>query len=140
MKRRSQSSTERDLASPGRKEREAAPEFVEEECTGRHDGEELEHLRARRPTPERLRRLESKQDDDRKAHQDLAKLVNETRVELAGVRGELKVLPELVELIKGKSADEQKTERVRLNTRAKIIIALVGLGSAGLGLLAGGVL
>lgn len=105
-----------------------------EDATDRYEGEELQRIRARRPTPERLRKLEVKQDEDRKAHQELVKIVTDTRVEVAGLRGELKVLPELVDLIKGR----ETTERLRLNTRAKIIIAAIPLATAIAGYLLGG--
>ena len=110
------------------------PEPVWEDATDRYEGEELQRIRARRPTPERLRKLEIKQDEDRKAHLELVKIVTDTRVDVAGLRGELKVLPELVELIKGK----EQTERLRLNTRAKVIIAAIPLLTAVAGYLLGG--
>jgi uncharacterized coiled-coil protein SlyX len=138
MKRRSQTSTERDMAGiAARKSRdESAPDFVAEECTGKYEGAELERIRSRRPTPERLRILERKQDEDRKAHQELVAMVNETRVDVAGMRGELKVLPELVDLIKSRTTESNKTERVRLTSRARVVIAIVGLGGTALGVLA----
>jgi uncharacterized coiled-coil protein SlyX len=138
MKRRSQTSTERDIAGiQARKSRdEAAPDFVCEDVTGKYEGAELERIRSRRPTPERLRILERKQDEDRKAHQELVAMVNETRVDVAGMRGELKVLPELVDLIKSRTTESNKTERVRLTSRARVVIAIVGLGGTALGVLA----
>ncbi|HXH95575.1 MAG TPA: hypothetical protein VNH40_00060, partial [Gaiellaceae bacterium] len=36
------------------------PEFVDEEYTDRYAGEELRSMRERRPTPQRLARLEAK--------------------------------------------------------------------------------
>ena len=38
------------------------PSFVVEECTGKYEGADLQAIRSRRPTPERIRRLEDKHD------------------------------------------------------------------------------
>lgn len=64
MKRRSQSATERDLGGQAaRRAREAAaPEFVDEEATGRYEGPDLQRIRERRPTPQRIARVEVRVD------------------------------------------------------------------------------
>lgn len=60
-----------------RVEKHADPvvEFVSEECTGRYEGEDLQRVRARRPTPERIARLELK-------HDRLAEVVTDVRVDV----------------------------------------------------------
>lgn len=98
----------------------------DDDITGQYQGEDLAQARARRPTVQRLARLEAKQDEDRGNLHELA-------VGLAGIRGELKVLPELVELIKSKSNNEHQTRRLSMTTRARVIIAVVGALGTGLG-------
>ena len=72
MKRRHQTSTERDMAGlAARKERDAAvPEFVCEDITGSYTGDELVNARrTRRSTEQRVEHLENKYD--RLVHQVL---------------------------------------------------------------------
>jgi hypothetical protein len=38
------------------------PDFADEEGTGKHDGEELDAIRANRPPPKRFEKLEKRQD------------------------------------------------------------------------------
>jgi hypothetical protein len=106
--RRVQSSTHRDVVGlAARKEREAeVPEFVCEDVTGTYssDPDRLARERAKRPTDERVHRLEAKYD----------KLVH-TVLERT-----------------------ERRERHQLDTRARIIVALVGLGGAVAGYLLGG--
>ncbi len=49
-------------SATSRRERQAAPVYVEPEATGNYEGEELRRIRARRPTPQRIERLEDKHD------------------------------------------------------------------------------
>jgi hypothetical protein len=138
--KRFQSQTERDLAGiEARRDRHRSaprgiPEFRSEEVTGQYEGEELAQARAKRPTDERIARLEQK-------HDSLDGMVNDMRVELGNVSGKLDVLPDLVDLIRGKSAadqartaDEHETRRLSMTTRAKVVIAIVGLAGAALGI------
>lgn len=102
-KHRHQTQTERDISGlAAREERDAARENADgvpepvtyEDVTGQAEGDALRALRARRPTGERLERLEVK-------HDALVKDVTETRVDVGKIKGQLEVLPELVSLIKG---------------------------------------
>jgi uncharacterized coiled-coil protein SlyX len=140
--RRQQSQTERDLAGiAARRERNRAspargvPEFTTDELTGNYQGEDLARMRARRPTPNRLERLEKKQDEDRAEIKTLTTTVSDLRVDVANIDGKLDVLPELLQLIRGKSADDNKTTRHIMTTRAKVILAVVGLVGTALGIL-----
>lgn len=140
--KRLQSQTERDLAGiAARRERHAAPaqgvpEFEVEEFTGRYEGEELAAMRKKRPTDERIGRLEEK-------HDSLTTTVNNLRVDVASIDGKLDVLPELVSLLKGKTtaeaaarADEHATKRLGMTNRTKIVLGILGvLGSGGIGAL-----
>ncbi len=69
----------------GRRERQAAPVYVEPEATGNYEGEELRRIRARRPTPQRLERLEDK-------HDQLVESVSDLREGFGRVEGQLAIL------------------------------------------------
>lgn len=58
-------------------------DFVAEDVTGQYQGAELARIRSRRPTPERIARLEAK-------HDQLASIVTEMRVDVADIRGDQK--------------------------------------------------
>lgn len=51
-----------ELSERARRDRTAAPHEVQQEVTGQFEGEELREARGRRPTNERLERLEEKGD------------------------------------------------------------------------------
>lgn len=118
--RRLQSQTERDAEGiQARKEREAAraaavpAPFESDDLTGQYEGEELEQARAKRPTDERLKRLEGKADKVNDILAEHANLLAEQATEIGNVKGELgnikgsigdiagemKVWPQLVETI-----------------------------------------
>ena len=106
------------------------PTLVDDDITGQYQGEDLARARARRPTEERIARVETKQDEDRKAIHTIA-------LGLEGIRGELKILPELVDLIKGQHATEHETKRQGMAGRTKVIIAILGVITTGLAILGG---
>lgn len=62
---------------------EAVPAEMPHEITGQYAGEELRAIRSRRPTDERIERLEDK-------HDALHEIVTETRVAVGEMRGEIK--------------------------------------------------
>jgi uncharacterized coiled-coil protein SlyX len=141
--RRRQSQTERDIAGiAARRDRErqqaarGVPVLVSEfdDLTGKYDGEDLALARAKRPTDARVARLEKKQDEDRLDLKGLAGIVGDLREDMAGMRGELKVLPELLELIKGKNAAEHETKRHGMTLRSKVVLAVIGALSTGGGI------
>lgn len=82
-----------------RKPRVVPDEFAEADqpATGVHEGEDLRRIRAQRPTPYRLERLEDKHDETRRDVADL-------RESVGRIEGKLDVLPQLVEAVQ-KSAD-----------------------------------
>lgn len=128
--KRQQTQTERDLDGlAARRERARSAPFgvpvTFDEVTGNYEGEELAQMRARRPTDMRLRILEQKQDDDRADHKALVAKVDQIHVDVAGMRGELSVLPKLLDLLEGK----EQTKRLGISTRGKIIIAALGVAS-----------
>jgi hypothetical protein len=133
-----QSQDERDIAGLAAKRgREAMslPEFVNEEITGRYEGEELERRRAARPPDEALRHLESKHDDLKrdveKKHDHLTKEVGETRhdvkalsdkmgdvrEEVAGAVGKLDgqamVLTEVLSIVKKTAESKVEVDRAK---------------------------
>lgn len=99
------------------------PAFVTEEGTGVVEGEALRAIRARRPTPERLQRLEDK-------HDELATVVTETRLELADFRGEFREMRGEIKTALGLIVPERQqvhtTHRAKIDSRTKIVIAIGG--------------
>jgi hypothetical protein len=82
------------------KARTAVPEPVFDDATGRYEGEQLAQIRSRRPTEQRIAHIE-------KAH-------GEIRVELRTT----------VDFIKLSHGEQHKTERARIGSRTKIMVAL----------------
>jgi hypothetical protein len=139
--RRLQTQTERDMDSlRARKEREGAgiPEdFDDEEYTGKHDAEDLARLRATRTSDDRLRRLEKK-------HDAISDIVHETRADVREMKGQLVVLPDLVDEIRAtaketrdresrrdaEDADVRKHRRERVTKLVGIVAALLSSGAA----------
>ncbi len=106
--------------------RTGVPAFVEEEATDKYEGEELARVRARRPTPERIGRLETK-------HDELAKVVTETRVLVGEMNGKLEVLPELISIVRTSADHAAERERMTLAdthdgraTRRKALLQIIG--------------
>jgi hypothetical protein len=79
----------------------------EEEVTGKHDGDELAMLRAKRPTHDRIARLEVKSDDAAKSN--------------ARVEGKLDAV---LVLLTGKATEDGKTNRIRITSNGKVTIAI----------------
>lgn len=108
---------------------ESAPEPVFDDITGKYSGDDLVRARSRRPTPERLRILETK-------HDALNEDVTEIRVGVSKMSGQMDVL---LKHILPAQVEEQKTERTRLTTSSKVAIAALGfLGSLVTAYLMGG--
>jgi hypothetical protein len=101
----------------------AIPDFVEPEATGNYEGEELARIRARRPTSERLRRLEEK-------HDALSETVIDLRVGIGTMSGKLDTV---LTHVTATHREQQVTERTRISSRAKIIVGVVGAVCAAIG-------
>lgn len=116
--KRMQTATERDLEGAAeRKKRHAeVPEYVCDDVTGQYHGEELREHRERRPVPDRISRLEEK-------HDSLVKVVGATREDVASMTGKLDAFLLVVE---SERKESHRTERVRIGSRAKVIVAVVG--------------
>lgn len=69
------------------------PGYVCDEITGVVEGEDLRRERAKRPSDERIERLEEK-------HDRLERAVTETRVIVGELNGKLEVLPQLVSMVR----------------------------------------
>lgn len=114
----------------------AIPHEVEHEGTGVHEGDELRAIRERRPTPERIRRLEKNGDDLRDGF-------DEFKTEVVGRLTKVEThVEQLVEWKKEERAEQRQRaqtnagiEKVRLNNRGKIIVALIGVVTAGISVL-----
>lgn len=119
--RRSQTQTERDLEGLAKKrERDSAVHdvipnpFEREPITGNYEGEELQRMRReKRTTGERVDRLEMK-------HDQLVQDVTETRVLVGEMRGELKVLPELVSVVKSVAQAGAQREHVTFTAKVDV--------------------
>lgn len=122
MKRTPPRGIDRDAYVP---KHSAAPEFVAEDVTGQYTGDELRTQRARRPTPERITRLEDK-------HDELVGTVTEVRLDVREMRAEVRTLIKHVETA---LTETHKTERIRIGSRAKVIVAVVGAVGALAGVL-----
>ena len=96
------------------------PAFVSEEATGRYDGDELRAIRSKRPTDERIARLEDK-------HDELVATVTDVRVSIGAMSGKLDAF---LGTISEERKQQHATEQVRIGSRAKVIVAIVGAISA----------
>jgi seryl-tRNA synthetase len=94
---RAQSQNDRDTEGfAARRERDAAsmvPEFLQDDITGKYEGEELEAQRERRPVTDRINRLEKKHDDLRV---DLKDVRVDFKSDLKDVRADVKELSDHV--------------------------------------------
>ena len=97
-------------------DKHATPEFIAEDVTGQYQGEELARFRARRPTDERIGRLEAK-------HDKLVETVGAVDKTVANMAGKLETF---LETIAADRREQHQTERMRIGSRAKVIIAIVG--------------
>jgi hypothetical protein len=92
----------------------ATPEtWPDEECTGKYEGDELEEIRAKRPTKERLRRVEKKQDK-------LGVDVGELKATVARIDGKLEVVPRLVNLLEKVVGAELAGDNAKLTAHLEI--------------------
>jgi hypothetical protein len=117
--RRLQSQTERDFEGlAAKREREAAPVLVPEEddYTGRYEGEELAEMRSQRSIDRRVGKLETK-------HDDLVEKVGAMHGDLREMRGEFR---QAMTTLNATLTEGAKTQRTRISTNGKIIIAIVG--------------
>ncbi len=129
MSPRIQSSTDRDIHGiAAKKEREAAPEeFANEEDSMAHDVPVRKEIRAKRDTKERLGKVEEKQDK-------LEDKVSAIHGDVREMRGELKTA---LSLIAPERKEVHTTERHRIDSRTKIIIAIVGAVGTAIGVVVG---
>ena len=112
-------------------------EFASEENSRNYEGEALREWRADRPPETRLARLEEKADEAAKKHleqarkhEELVEVVTDTRVAVGTMAGKQDAFLETIsKVLDGK----QKTERVRIGSREKIILAIVALAGTGIG-------
>ena len=113
---RPRSHQDRDVFVDKRTPPGGTPQFVDEECTGKYEGEDLARMRSRRPTPERISKLESK-------HDELVKAFNDHRTESSAAMGRVEgKLDTAISFI----TEGGKTARARITTNGKVLIAIVG--------------
>ena len=91
----------------------ATPVFVPEEVTGNYEGDELKKMRARRPTDERLTRLEDK-------HDVLDAKVDGIAVDVAGMKGQFTVIPRLVDTMEKAIEHLQQRDHVRFTASVDV--------------------
>jgi hypothetical protein len=104
----------RDRYVPKHKTPTAVPAFIEEEATGRYEGETLAQMRAKRPTDKRVGRLEEK-------HDQLAETVTKLRVDIGSMASKLDTV---LDHVTAAHREQQQTERVRIGSRGKVIAAI----------------
>ncbi len=104
-----------------------APVEIAEEVTGVMSGPELRDARARRPTDERIGRLETKHDEVRADLKELTgdvKImgghVGDLRASVGEMSGKLEVLPELVEIVKGIADRAGQREHITLTAQVDV--------------------
>lgn len=124
-RRRLQSATDRDIESDrARRERASASgevvDPIPDEITGRYEGDELEMYRSKRGTDERITRLESKHDKLTEAHQELVKSVGKVAQGVSEMRGEMKVLPRLVDALEKAAERRANDDHVTLTARVDV--------------------
>ncbi len=134
---RQQSQDERDAESyAALKKRElraglTVPEFTSEEITGRYEGEALAEQRDRRPTPDRIKRLEKKHDelkddlkDVRGDVKELSGHVSDLREDVAGAVGKLDgqdhVLSEMLSIVKKSAIDRADRDHVTFTAKVEV--------------------
>lgn len=110
---RHQTQTERDvsgLAAKAIREREShpIPPIIEDEVTGKYEGDELDARRAKRPTDERLKRLEDK-------HDALDAKVDVIAGDVQKINGELTHVPRLINLLERSLEQANATVTVTVN-------------------------
>lgn len=81
--------------------------------TGVHTGKQLADRRALRPTDVRFAHIEERLDET-------ARTANATAVAVAGMAGELKVLPELVDMIKQSADRANQREHVTFTAQVDV--------------------
>jgi hypothetical protein len=91
----------------------AVPHEVEDKVTGVLEGEALKTARGKRDTKERLERVETKQDEDR------ARL-GRMEVTLAGINGQMQVLPQLVTAVQDATRALEQRDQVRERAKTEV--------------------
>ncbi len=111
--KRFQTQTERDVQGmSARRARDAAAStFGDDEVTGQYEGEELHRMRARRPTVERIQRLEDKHDA--------------TLATVNKMSGKLDTLLELAGAEADARTERAKAEAVERESRRKYIVPII---------------
>jgi hypothetical protein len=100
----------------------AIPRPVEsfDDLTDRYEGEELQHARSGRPTEKRFEKLEKKSDEDRAAIAEIKEDISAVKVSVAGIAGEMKILPALVSELRDALRSKREDEHVVLTTKLDI--------------------
>jgi hypothetical protein len=94
------------------------PEPCDDEVTGRYEGDELRAARKKRPTDERLERLEAKADD----MVALKASVGVLNAKIDGVSGQISLLAGSVQQLAARDAVDYAA-RVQLDTARKVTVA-----------------
>ncbi len=84
-----------------------------DDITGHHEGEDLAMARARRPTPERIARLEAK-------HDSLDEKVDRIDVAVAGIAGQMQIIPDLIGSLRDELKAKREDDHVVLTTKLDI--------------------
>ncbi len=127
-KRRAQTGTQRDLAAMAtrRARSEAVPVTFDDELTGQHEGEELRRMRAKRPTDQRLQRLEDKHDELR----DIVTRIEVTHGEMNGKLDTIVDMAGAEAVARTARAEAEAAERERRRTHIVPVIKAIGVAIA----------
>ncbi len=126
--RRAQTGTSRDLAgiAARRVRSDAVPVTFDDELTGQHEGEELRRMRAKRPTDQRLQRLEDKHDELR----DIVTRIEVTHGEMNGKLDTIVDMAGAEAVARTARAEAEAAERERRRTHIVPIIKAIGVAIA----------
>lgn len=91
-----------------------------EEVTGNYEGEALRAIRARRPTDQRIGRVEEKQDKFEEKQDKLEMVVSDLREDVGKMSGKLDILPELVSVLRNASERSSQRETITLTAQVDV--------------------
>ena len=94
--------------------------FVEEEVTGRYEGEELADRRADRHPEDRFRHIEKNQDQTRAEITKMSERIGKVEVAVADVGGQMKVIPRLVDAMEKATEALQHRDHVTFTAQVDV--------------------
>ena len=116
-----------------RTEKHAAPvEFVSEEATGKYEGAELQRIRARRPTPERISKVEVRQD---KVEVTLTEFRVETTERLSKLEGKIDTVVDLATRAEAERARRSELDALERERKRRMVVPTIKAVAAAIALI-----